>query len=97
MVWWLVDSRLWNKSKICTGTQQLLKNTKHEFLHGQAKEPIKMLNVFYARNVIQALFFLKLDLKREKLSNYRKRDKLTGRDRSSLLSFGFDNPEEKVS
>ena len=48
MVLWLVDSRLWNKGKICTGTLQLLKNTKHEFLHGKVKEPIKMLNVFYA-------------------------------------------------
>ena len=57
MVLWLVDSRLWNKSMICTGTLQLLKNTKHEFLHAKVvKEPIKIPNVFYARNVIEALF-----------------------------------------
>ena len=35
---------------------QWVKNTKHEFLHDKAKEPIKMLNVFYVRNVIKALF-----------------------------------------
>ena len=58
MVLWLVDSRLWNKSMICSGTLELLKNTKHEFLHGKVKEPIKILNVFYARNVIEALFLL---------------------------------------
>ena len=58
MVLWLVDSRLWNKSMICTGTLQLLKNTKHEFLHGKVKEPIRILNLFYARNVIEALFLL---------------------------------------
>ena len=59
MVLWLADSRVWYKNMICKGTLQLLKNTKHEFLHGKVvKEPIKILNIFYARNVIEALFLL---------------------------------------
>ena len=59
MVLWLADSRVWNKNMTCKGTLQLLKNTKHKFLHGKVvKEPIKILNVFYARNVIEALFLL---------------------------------------
>ena len=29
------------------------KHIKHEFLHGEVKEPIKMLNVFYAWKVIK--------------------------------------------
>ena len=55
MVLCLVDSWHGTISMICIGTQWV-KNTKHEFLHGKAKEPIKMLNVLYARNVIKALF-----------------------------------------
>ena len=55
MVLWLVDSWHGTISMICIGTLWV-KNTKHEFLHGKAKEPIKMLNVLYARNVIKALF-----------------------------------------
>ena len=52
MMLWLVGSRPWKKSRICTGTR-LLKNTKHESLRGNAKEPVKMLNVLYASNVIK--------------------------------------------
>ena len=32
------------------------KHIKHEFLHGKVKEPIKMLNVFYAWKVSEDLF-----------------------------------------
>ena len=56
------------------------KHIKHEFLHGKVKEPIKMLNVFYAWKVSEALFLWNLLKKREKLSNHYKRDKLTCRN-----------------
>ena len=56
------------------------KHIKHEFLHGKVKEPIKMLNVFYAWKVTEALFLWNLLKKREKISYYCKRDKLTCRN-----------------
>ena len=48
------------------------KHIKHEFLHGKVKEPIKVLNVFYAWKVSEGLFLWNLLKKREKLSNYCK-------------------------
>ena len=50
------------------------KHIKHEFLHGKVKEPIKMLNVFYAWQVNETLFLWNLLKKREKISNHYKRD-----------------------
>ena len=54
MLWLVVldhGTKAWSAQELTT------ENTNHEFPHVEPKEPIKMLDVFYAWNVLIGAFF----------------------------------------